>query len=45
MLQPPTKFDVKFVGDTLSVLALILVTLTFDLETPAYYCAWRMQPS
>ena len=34
MLQPPTKFEVKFVGDTLSVSALIvLVTLTFDLLT------------
>jgi len=34
MLQPPTKFEVKFVGDTLSVSALIgLMTLTFDLLT------------
>jgi len=34
MLQPPTKFEVKFVGDILSVSALIgLVTLTFDLLT------------
>ena len=34
MLQSPTKFEVKFVGDTLSVSAVIdLVTLTFDLLT------------
>jgi len=34
MLQPPTKFEVKFVGDTLSVSALIgLMTLTVDLLT------------
>jgi len=34
MLQPPTKFEVKFVGDTLSASALIgLMTLTFDLLT------------
>ena len=34
MLQPPTKFEVKFIGDTLLVSAVIgLVTLTFDFLT------------
>jgi len=37
--------SLKFVGDTISVSALIsLVTLTFDLETPARCCAWGLQP-
>ena len=34
MFQPPVKFEVKFVGDTLLVSVVIgLMTLTFDLLT------------
>jgi len=40
MLQPPTKFEVKFIGDKLLVSALIglVTTLTFDFLTSNLVC-------